>query len=106
MAKGFSQVQDVDYIQTFALSPASASVKFLADVANEYGPKIFHFDVAQGFVRAKLDLEIYMKLPDGCGDMSGRPQPIAVRSRADGSRPDYWRRQLRRVLIVCLGARG
>ena len=68
-----SQVQDVDYIQTFALSPASASVKFLTDVANEYGPKIFHFDVAQGFVRAKLDLEIYMKLPDGCGDMSGRP---------------------------------
>ena len=79
VAKGFSQVQDVDYIQTFALSPASASVKFLADVANEYGPKIFHFDVAQGFVRAKLDLEIYMKLPDGCGEMSGRPFASANR---------------------------
>ena len=79
MAKGFSQVQDVDYIQTFALSPASASVKFLTDVANEYGPKIFHFDVAQGFVRAKLDLEIYMKLPDGCGEMSGRPFASANR---------------------------
>ena len=72
MAKGFSQVQDIDYFLTFAPTPASASVKFLADVANEYGPKIFRFDVAQGFVRVKLDLEIYMKLPDGCGDMSGR----------------------------------
>ena len=28
-------------------------------------------DVAQAFVRAKLDHEIYMKLPGGCGDMSG-----------------------------------
>ena len=73
VAKGFSQVQDVDYFQTFAPTRASASVKFLAEVANEHGPKIFHFDVAQGFVRANLDLEIYMKLPDGCGDMSGRP---------------------------------
>ena len=69
MPKGFSQVQDVDYFQTFAPTPASASVKFFADVANEYGPKIFLFDIAQGFVRAKLDLEIYMKQHDGCGDM-------------------------------------
>ena len=78
-AKGFSQVQDVDYFQAFAPTPASASVKFLADVANEYGPKIFHFYVAQGFVRAKLDLEIYMKLPDECGDRSGRPLASANR---------------------------
>ena len=79
MAKGFSQVQDVDYFQTFAPTPASASVKFLAEVANEHGPKIFHFDVAQGFVRANVDLEIYMKLPDECGDMSGRPFASADR---------------------------
>ena len=36
------------------------------------GLKIFHLDVAQAFVRAKLDTEIYMKLPGGCGDMSGK----------------------------------
>ena len=34
--------------------------------------KTFHLDVAQAFVRAKLDAEIYMKQPGGCGDMSGR----------------------------------
>ena len=79
VAKSFSQVQDVDYFQTFAPTPVSASVKFLVDAANEYGPKIFRFDVAQGFVRAKLDLEIYMKLPDECGDRSGRPLASANR---------------------------
>ena len=72
VAKGFSQVQDVDYFQTFAPTPSSASVKILAAVANEHGLKIFHLDVAQAFVRAKLDAEIYMKLPGGCGDMSGK----------------------------------
>ena len=39
--------------------------------ANEHGLKIFHSDVAQACVHAKLGSEIYMKLPDGCCDMSG-----------------------------------
>ena len=72
VATGFSQVQDVDYFQTFAPTPSSASIKILAAVANEQDLKIFNLDVAQAFVRAKLDAEIYMKLPDGCGDMSGK----------------------------------
>ena len=63
---------NVDYFQTFAPTPSSASVKILTAVANEHGLKIFYLDVAQAFVRAKLDTEIYMKLPGGCGDMSGK----------------------------------
>ena len=65
VAKSFSQVQDVDHFQTFAPTPSSASIKILAAVANKQGLTIFHLDVAQAFVRAKLDAEIYMKLPDG-----------------------------------------
>ena len=79
VAKGSSQVQDVDCFQTFATNSLSASIKILAAVANEQGLKIFHLDVAQTFVRAKLDAEIYMKLPDGCSDMSGK---IARRNRS------------------------
>ena len=52
VAEGFSQVQDVDYFQTFAQIPSSASTKLLAAVANEQGLNIFHLDVAQAFVRA------------------------------------------------------
>ena len=51
---------------------SSASIKSLATVANEQGLKKFHLDVAQAFSRAKLDAEIYMKLPDVCGDMPGK----------------------------------
>ena len=68
-AKGFIQVQDVDYIQTFAPTVSSSSLKVLAAVANEQDQNILYLDVTQDCVRAKLNAEIYMKLPDGCGDM-------------------------------------
>ena len=60
VAKGFSHVQDVHYFQTLVPTPSSASGKILAAVANEYGLTSFHLDVAQAFVRAKLDVEIYV----------------------------------------------
>ena len=72
VAKGSSQVQHVDYFQTFAPTPSSASIKILAAVVNEYGLKIFHLHVAQAFVCANFDAEIYMQLPGGCGDIPGR----------------------------------
>ena len=72
VAKGFSQVQDIDYSQTFAPTLPSASTNILAVVANENGLKICNLDVGQAFVRAKFGPEMYMKLPDGCGDISGK----------------------------------
>ena len=45
VAKGFSQVQDLEYFQTFAPTPSSASIKILAAVTNEQGLKILHLDV-------------------------------------------------------------
>ena len=47
VVKGFSQVPDVDYFQTFASTPSSSSIKILAAVATEHGLKGFHLDVAQ-----------------------------------------------------------
>ena len=67
MAKGVSQVQDVDYLQTFSPTPSSARhLIFLAAVTNEHGLKIFHLDVGRAFFPAKLHAEIYMKLPSVC----------------------------------------
>lgn len=63
-------MQDVNYFQTFPPTPSSNSVKLLAAVANEHGLLIYHLDVAQGFHRAELDADIFMKLLGGCGDMS------------------------------------
>ena len=59
VAKGFSQVQDLEYFQTFAPTPSSASIKILAAVANEQGLTVFPIEVEQAFIRAKLDRDIH-----------------------------------------------
>ena len=68
--EGLSQVH-INYFQKFAPTPSSASAKIMAADANTHGFKISHVAVAHAFVCAKLDADIYMKLPSGCGDMSG-----------------------------------
>ena len=45
-------------------------MKLILAVANEKGLPLHHFDVAQTYIRASLDEEVYMKLPGGCGEQS------------------------------------
>ncbi|CAN0478345.1 unnamed protein product, partial [Ascophyllum nodosum] len=72
VAKGFTQRQGVIYLQPSAPTPAGASVKTMLVVANEIGFKPYHLDVKQAFTKAKLDCKIVMKLPGGCGELSGK----------------------------------
>ena len=72
VAKGFTQVQDVDYHETTSPTPASAPVKMIAAIANEKDLPVFHLDVSQAFVQAPLEEKIYMCLPPGCGELSDK----------------------------------
>ena len=72
VAKRFTQVQNVDYHETTLPTPASAPVKMIAAIANEKGLPVFHLDVSQAFVQAPLEEKIYMRLPSGCGELSGK----------------------------------
>ena len=72
VAKGFTQVQDVDYHETTSPTPASAPVKMIAAIVNEKGLPVFHVDVSQTLVQAPLEEEIYMRLPTGCSELSGK----------------------------------
>ena len=72
VARGFTQIRDVDYTHSSSPCPSSASVKLILAVANEKGLPLRHLDVAQAYIRASLDEEVYMKLPAGCGEQSKR----------------------------------
>ena len=72
VAKGFMQRKGVNYLQTSAPTPAGASVKTMLIVANEMGLKTYHLDVKQASTKTKLDCKIVMKLPGGCGELSGK----------------------------------
>ena len=71
-ARGFTQIRDVDYTHSSSPCLSSASVKLILAVANEKGLPLRHFDVAQAYIRASLDEEVYMKLPGDCGEQSKR----------------------------------
>ena len=72
VARGFTQIRDVDYTHSSSPCPSSASVKLILTVANEKDLPLRHFDVAQAYVRASQDEEVYMRLPPGCGEQSKR----------------------------------
>ena len=66
VASGFTQILIVDYINSSFPCPSSASIKLVLKVANERGLPLYCFDVAQAYIRASLEEEIFMKLPGGC----------------------------------------
>ena len=72
VARGFAQTRDVDYTNSSSPCPSPASIKLVLAVANEKGLLLRHFDVAQAYIRASLDEEVYMKVPRGCGKQSKR----------------------------------
>ena len=76
VARGFTQIRDVDYIHSSSPCPSSASINLVLAVANEKELPLRHFDVAQAYIRASLDEEVYIKFPEGCGEQSKRTTKI------------------------------
>ena len=72
MARGFRQVEGVDYFETFAPTPASSCVRLLASIACELDLDLCHFDAEQAFVQSDLKENVFMRLPQGCADLSGK----------------------------------
>lgn len=71
-ARGFSQVHGVDYFEKFSPCPSVSCVRLLAAIACELGFDICHSDCDQAFVQSRLKERVYMRLPRGCGSLSGK----------------------------------
>ena len=72
VAKGFKQKYGVDYLETFSLAAIAASQRLLVALACKYNLELLHWDIKQAFVQSELDHEVFIKLPPGCGSMSGK----------------------------------
>ena len=53
-------------------TPTVSSIKVALAIAVQNDWPLYHFDVKQTFVQAKLDTDVYMKLPYGCGERTGK----------------------------------
>ena len=103
VARGFGQIHNVDFSEAFAPTPSTASVKIAVVVANEKGWLLWHLDVQQAFIQAHLDEAVYMRLPAGCGDMSG--EVVLLQRAVYGLRQAgrQWSLRLSRVLLQTTG---
>ena len=72
VARGFTQREGVDYLETFSPCPCVPSIRLLTAIACELGLDLCHFDAEQAFVQSTLDEEVYLRLPQGCGALSGK----------------------------------
>ena len=103
VARGFGQIHNVDFSETFVPTPSAASVKIAVAVAIEKGWLLRHLDVNQAFIQANLDEAVYMRLPAGCGYMSGE---VVLLQRAVYGFPQagrQWSLRLSRVLLQTTG---
>ena len=72
VAKGYSQVEGVDYFDTFAPIVSTTSIRLVAAMTLKIEWNLRHLDVDQAFIQSELDTEIFLKLPLGCGRLSGK----------------------------------
>ena len=68
IARGFTQIRNVNYTRSSSSCPSSASIKLVLAVVNGRGLPLYHFDAAQASIRASLDEEVYIKLTGGYGE--------------------------------------
>ena len=56
----------------FALTVLNSCVSLLSATACKLGLDAYRFDAEQAFVQSKLDWDIFLRLPKGCGSLSGK----------------------------------
>ena len=72
VARGFGQREDINSFDTFSPCPSVMSIRLLAALACELDMDYGHFDAEQAFVQSDLDEVVYIRLPPGCGALSGK----------------------------------
>ena len=72
MARGFSERPELDYHETFAPTPPAPCICLLTAIECELQLDLCLFHVQQAFVQAGHKEVVLMRMPQGCGALSGR----------------------------------
>ena len=72
VARVCGQREGIDFFETLAPTPTASCIRLLGAIACELDFGIFNFDAEQAFVQSNLDEDVFMRLPRGCGEMSGK----------------------------------
>jgi hypothetical protein len=81
VARGFSQVEGVDYDETFAPVARHTSIKTVIFIATEMGWKIHQMDVKNAFLNGLIEEEVYIEKPLGF-EVHGRESHVCRLKKA------------------------
>ena len=62
----------MDYLEIFSPTANAASIRLIVALACKIDWELLHLGIEQAFVQSELDHDVFMKLPQGCGSMSGK----------------------------------
>ena len=65
VARGFSQVEGIDYEETFAPIALYTSIRTIIALAESMGWRLHQIDVKIAFLNGEIEEEIYIEQPDG-----------------------------------------
>jgi hypothetical protein len=65
VARGFSQVEGVDYDETCSLVSRYTSIRAIITLAATMGWKLHHIDVKTAFLNGEIEEEVCIKQPEG-----------------------------------------
>jgi hypothetical protein len=81
VAKGYSQVEGLDFDETYAPVARLESIRILLAYATCYGFKLFQIDVKSAFLNGPIKEEVYVEQPPGFED-SDYPNHVYKLSKA------------------------
>ena len=81
VARGFQQVQGVDYSETYAPVVKFTSIRALLATVAAHDLELHQMDVVTAFLNGDVDEDIYMEQPSGCIDPT-RPNHVCKLNKA------------------------
>jgi hypothetical protein len=101
VARGFSQIYGIDYLDTYAPVVKLASIRILLAVAATYGLEIHQMDIVTAFLAGDLEEEIFMEQPEGF-EIGTREEDLVCRLRRSlyglKQAPRIWNQRIRLFL--------
>ena len=85
MAKGYSQVEGLDFDETYAPVARLESIRILLAYATYHGFKLYQMDVKSAFLNGPIKEEVYVEQPPGLKIESTLTMCISSQRRFMGS---------------------